>query len=301
MGLMVAVNVICSGIIAVLLVELARHACRTAAGPVFALVFYLACYEVFQWIHFVLTDLVFCAASLIPFYLVVRPLIVRRERVRWPALFLSTVVALLTRPPGVLLVPFILFVVLVLMKRSVSAKVAAAVIFLVVVAALVVRTAAVYDPANWPFRFIKPKIVEFSNREKTGEVIYDRRESFRPPPRTPADHLVIVGDRFVRFFQITTSSFSRVHNAINLAYFLPLYALGVAGIFFAFRNGQGQKELVIAILMWIGIFAFLHALTSLDFDWRCRAPLMPHFILLAACGLDGLALRWFPGAAESAR
>jgi len=43
--------------------------------------------------------------------------------------------------------------------------------------------------------------------------------------------------------------------------------------------------------MWIGVFALFHALTVLDFDWRYRTPLMPHLIVLAACGADVLAAR----------
>jgi hypothetical protein len=302
MGVMVALNVVCSGIVAALLFDLACRASRSFIGPLFALLFYLASYEVFQWMRFVLTDLLFCATGFIVFYLAARRIIIEGEPFRPLLLTVTLLVALFSRPPGVLLVPLVIFVELVLVRRRVRPGVATAIIVVAAVAVLFVRTAAVHDPARWPLRFVKPKLVEFSAREKTGEVVYDRRETFRPRPRTPADHLLIVADRFVRFFQVTTSGFSRVHNLFNIVWFLPLYALALFGVIQGLRGADARRRsLVIALLMWIGLFALLYALTSLDFDWRSRTPLIPHLILLAVCGADALATRWFRGAAEPTR
>lgn len=71
-----------------------------------------------------------------------------------------------------------------------------------------------------------------------------------------------------------------------LLYFIPLYGLGIVAVW----KGR-PRAFVAALLMWIGVFALFHALTVLDFDWRHRMPLMPHFIALAACGADVLAAR----------
>jgi hypothetical protein len=156
-----------------------------------------------------------------------------------------------------------------------------------------VRTAVVQDPARWPLRFLQPRMVEFSGREKAGEVMQDRKESYRPPPHTMADHLVIQGDRFVRFFQVTAPTNSRRHNLINLAFFVPLYSLGLIGAAAGLAGrDRRRRNVVIALLLWIGVFAFFHALTILDYDWRFRLPLLPQMIFLATCGVDALAARW---------
>ena len=301
MMVMMFVNVVCSALTAVLLVSVVRHAARWRWAWIVALLLYLACWDLWSWVSYILTDVVYTLVAFVPFVLVARRILIENEPFR-PVLYaVALLVAVFTRPEGSVLVPLAVFAELVLVRRRISGRTAAAIIVLAAVAALVVRSAVVHDPARWPFRFVKPKIVEFSNREKTGEVIMDRKESFRPPPRTATDHAVIVVDRFARFFQITTSGFSRLHNAINLCYLTPLYLFGVVAVIGAFRGDDRRRSLVIALLMWLGIFAFLHALTVLDYDWRFRSPLMPHFVLLAVCGVDALMIRWRRGAAAPAR
>jgi hypothetical protein len=289
MEIMVGLNVLCSGVIAVLLVEVARRASRSPVAPAVALLLYLGCYEVFLWTPFVLTDPLFAALSFIPFVLMARRILIPDEPQRLGLLVPSLLLAVFSRPPGVVLIPLVLFVELVLVRRRVGRALAMVIIVFAALTALFVRTAAVHDPGQWAFRFIKPKIVEFSEREKTGEVVYDRKETFRPPPRSATDHVVIVGDRFVRFFQFTSRGYSRSHNLVNAAYFIPLYGLALLGIVQAFRaEDRRRRSLVIAILVWIGMFAYLYALTSLDYDWRSRMPVMPHFILLASFGVEVL-------------
>ena len=289
LGIMIAVNVVSSGVVAVLLVDLVRRSSRSVAAPVVALVLYLGCYETIQWMRFVLTDPLFCALSFVPFYLLGRRILMEGEPRRPLLLTIFVLLAAFTRPPGLVLIPLVLFGELVLVERRVSAKSAATVIAVVAAAVLFARTAVMNDPARWPFAFGKKKIVQFSASEKRGEVVDGRRETFRPPVRSAIDHAIIVADRFARFFQVTTSGFSRAHNLVNAVYFTPLYGLGAIGVWDTFRRGDRQRRaVVVALLTWIGVFAFFWALSVLDFDWRYRAPLMPQFIALAALGADAL-------------
>jgi hypothetical protein len=295
MAIMIAVNVISSGVVAVLLVDLVQRASRSAAAPLVALLFYLACYEVIQWMCFVLTDPLFCAASFVPFYLLARRILIKGEPRRPLLLAIFVLLAAFIRPPGIVLVPLVIFGELVLVERRITPRAAAAIIAVTMAALFFVRTAVMDDPARWPFAFGKSKIVQFSAIEKRGEVVDGRRETFRPPVRSAFDHAVIVADRFVRFFQVTTSGFSRAHNLVNAVYFAPLYALGAIAVV------RRRDAFVAALLVWIGTFALFYALTVLDFDWRYRGPLMPHFIALAAVGVDVLAGRSSPGGAGRSR
>jgi len=70
--IIVALNVACSGVIAVLLVDLVRRTTRSVIAPAFALLMHLGCYEIFSWLKFVLTDPFFCMTAFVPFYLVAR-------------------------------------------------------------------------------------------------------------------------------------------------------------------------------------------------------------------------------------
>lgn len=300
-AIMVALNVICSGVVAVLLVDLVRRSTRSPAAPVVALLLYLASYEVFQWLPMILTDPIFCAVSFVPFYLLARR-IVGDEPPRTILLAASLLLALFTRPPGILLVPLVLFVELVLIRRRVSVKSAAAVILVIAAVTLVVRSAVVDDPARWPFPFVRPILSWISMREKAGEVVMDRKETYRRPARNAADHAVIVADRTGRFLQFASPAYSRAHNIGNVLWFVPVYALGAIGIVDGLRrSGRRRRSLVVALLVWIALFAYFYGLSVLDYDWRFRTPLIPHFILLAACGFDALAMRWHRGDAEPAR
>ena len=266
MILMIAVNVISSGFVAVMLVDLVQRASGSVVAPIVAWVFYVASYEVVQWMRFVLTDLLYTAVAFAVFYFVARD----GPRRRLLLAFL-VLLAIFIRPPGIVLVPLVLL-------SELRARVAATIVVVVAAIAFLIRTAIIDDPARWPFAFFRSKVVQFSTIEKRGEVIDGRRETFRPPPRSPVDHAVIVVDRFARFFQFTTSGFSRAHNIVNAIWFIPIYALGIFAI-------VRRRALTGLTVMWIAVFALFHALTVIDFDWRHRTPLIPHFIVLAAMGL----------------
>jgi len=289
---MVAFNVICSGLLAVLMVDIARRSAHSAVTALAALLLYVCCYESLQWMPFIVTDPMFGIIAFVPFAIVARRILDPREPARPLLLAMSLAVACFTRPPGVLLVPLVLFVELVLVQKRVRARSAAIFIVAAALAAIFVRTAIVYQPALWPTRFIKPKIEEFSGREKKGEVVYDLKESYRTPPRTPIDHVVIEADRFVRFFQFITPAYSRAHKLLNSIYFVPVYALAVIGLVGGLRGDPRRRAFVIALAMWIGIFALFQALTVLDYDWRFRLPVLPQCALLAACGVDAIVVWW---------
>jgi len=292
---MMFVNILCSALTAVLLVDLVRRATRWRGAWVFALISYLVCWDIWSWLPFVVTDVMYTLVAFVPFALVARRLIIDGEPFRPFLLTASLVIVFFTRPPGIVIIPLVLFVELVFVRRRVRGRTAALTIMAAAVLALLVRTAVVQDPARWPFRFLQPKLVEFSGREKAGEVMQDRKESYRPPPHTMADHVAIESDRFVRFFQVTAPTNSRRHNLISLVFFVPLYSLALLGAGAGLAGCDRHRiNLVITLLVWIGVFAFFHALTILDYDWRFRLPLLPQMILLAACGADALAARWRP-------
>lgn len=292
---MVTFNVICSGLLAVMIVDIARRSARSARSAVAALaalLFYAGCYESLQWMPFIVTDPMFGIIAFVPFAIVARRILDPREPARHALLAVSLAVAVFTRPPGVVLIPLVLFVELVLVQKRVRPRSATIFIVAAALAAVFVRTAIVYQPDLWPTRFVRPKIEEFSGREKKGEVVYDLKESYRPPPRTPIDHVVIEADRFVRFFQFTTPGYSRAHKLLNSVYFVPLYALALIGLVTGLRAEPRRRAFVIALAMWIGIFALFQALTVLDYDWRFRLPVLPQCILLAACGVDAIVVWW---------
>jgi 4-amino-4-deoxy-L-arabinose transferase-like glycosyltransferase len=294
--IMVAVNVACSAGAAVLLVALMRRASASIAAMAVALAFYVTCFDVFLWMRWVLTDPLYSFVALAVFVLAARPIVEPGAPRRYALLAAALTFAVFTRPPGLVLVALTVVAALWFWPRATGGprlrRGLLAVVLIALAVAVAFRTWILHDPNRWPTDVLRPKIAEFAEREKTGEVLYDRKEAFRPPPRTYADHLVIEADRFVRFFQITAATHSRAHNAYNLLYFAALYLLGIFGAVHAFRSGdRRRRDLVRLTLLWIFGLAAYHALTVLDYDWRFRTPVMPQFMVLAAFGAEALLQR----------
>ncbi|MEO8382299.1 MAG: hypothetical protein ABI779_21745 [Acidobacteriota bacterium] len=291
-AVMVALNVVVGALTAVLLLWVVTFVTRSQLALGVALLFYVSAYDILAWLKFVLTDMVYSCIALAAFGValqgIMREKSTMRRRILLGVLLLASFI---TRPAGAILVPLVLLTEWMAVKRR-------APWLLLMVLALVVFFIRAYvydDMRRWPFDFMKPKLEEYALRESTGEVVWGRQESFRPPPSSVLDRLTIQTDRFVRFFQITTSGFSRAHNLINLGYYVPLYLLALLGVIGGFRSSDWRVCVAVqATVIWILGSAWFHAITILDFDWRYRLPVMPQLILLAAAGVDAIVRRFAP-------
>lgn len=293
--LILLVNLICSGVTAVLLVDLTWLVTRSVAASVAALLFYLTAFDIVSWARFILTDTVYASLALVSFFLVAKGIV--REgsaRRRRAGLAVSLLACCVTRPTGIALVPPALLTEFLFVPRAhaVGVRRRRAEAWLVIVsgilALVVVRVYVLQDVQRWPFEFMRSTLAELAARESRGEVVWGRVGTFRRPPETVQDHLVIQADRFVRFFQVTCSEFSPRHNVINVVYYGSLFSIGLIGVVHGLRSGGRRRLVVQAALLWIVGTAGFSALTVLDYDWRYRLPVMPQFILLAACGVDFL-------------
>ncbi len=295
MFLILIVNVFACATATMLLVDLVRRATHSSIACAVALALYLTSFDVQVWVGRILTDTLYTLIAFIPFYLLCRAFLDQPARGTKSWLPISILGAALSRPPGVLLVPLIAIAKSVLSPDATNVRRRRAIVLVFVgcaVVALLWRTWIVQDPTRWPFRFLDQRIAEFAEREKSGEVIYDRREANVAPPLTCIDHLEIQSIRFARFFQVTSSGFSRLHNLVSLASFGAMYLLAVIALISALRDGdRRRRSVVLAAILWIFALAFFHAITILDFDWRFRAPLIPHFVFLAGCGASVILSR----------
>ncbi|HUP60160.1 MAG TPA: phospholipid carrier-dependent glycosyltransferase [Thermoanaerobaculia bacterium] len=297
-GIILTFNVVCAAITAVLLVMTVRLVTSSVLAAAAALLFYLTAYDVLVWVKFVLTDPLYGVWTLATFYLLLRGVMdeppMKRRRL-W--LVLALVAGFITRPAGIVLPPLVILTEWLIVPRAGDApapkRAVVLLIFTAVVAGFVVRAALFQDIRRWPLERMRPILTEYAAREKTGEVVWDRRETFHRPPVTIGDHLLIQADRFVRFFQVTSSGFSRTHNLISLAYYTPLFLFGIVGALSGLRGRDSRRRaVVLAVLLWIFGTALMHAVTILDFDWRYRLPVVPQLILLAACGVGALGGGW---------
>jgi hypothetical protein len=54
---------------------------------------------------------------------------------------------------------------------------------------------------------------------------------------------------------------------------------------------RGARDVGFAAVGAILLYAIFHAMMHVDYDWRYRIPVLPHLILLAACGFSDARLR----------
>jgi hypothetical protein len=295
--LMLVVNVACAAATAVLLAGIVRKATSSLAAAVVALGAYVGCFDVFHWVGFLLTDHVYTMISMIAFWLVLRGVDPdARNRFRRVTLWLAVVLATVARPVGVVLLPVVTLTEWMRGRRE-KGSWRAMWLFIIAggVAAFMVHAYFFQDMGRWPTQWLRPKLQEYAALEHSGEVMRGHREMFHRPPITMTDHVMIEVDRFVRFFQITSITFSRPHNVVAVVYYVPLYALMLLGIFDGLKSSDGRcRVLVHTALLWLVAMDFFCAATNLDYDWRYRLPLMPQIILLAACGFEAVMRRFLP-------
>ncbi|HEX7681291.1 MAG TPA: hypothetical protein VF713_24350, partial [Thermoanaerobaculia bacterium] len=211
------------------------------------------------------------------------------------ALAVVTLLAGVTRPVGFVLIPLVILTEWFFVQRAEKSnrRVLWALVGSGIVVAFVVHAYFFQDMRRWPFEWLRPKLQYWAAREHAGEVVFDHHESFERPPVTMLDFVVIQSDRFVRFFQFTSSSYSSRHNLISVVYYVPLYVLALIGIVDSLRGGDRRRSAVVqASLFWLVAMVALSAVTILDYDWRYRLPLMVQIILLGSCGVDVLVRRY---------
>lgn len=287
-------NVVCSAATAVLVVSLARLATGSTAAAWAAFLFYAGSFDVFYGNGTVMTDPLYILFGTAVLVLTARPILTGVPPRSILPLTVLVLLAVFSRPTGIVNVLPVLVAVIAFWPRrdghglSVRGR---RLLWTVVAVALAggvaIRTYVAEDPSRWPFDLFRPKVEQLIGREKGGEVVLGRASTFRPPAASYSDHLLLAGDRFVRFFQFLCSEFSARHNWINGLYYGPLYVLGILGVVNAIRTkDRKHRELVLLLLLWVGVFAWFHALTTLL--WRYRTPLLPQMIVLAAYGVDAL-------------
>src|SRR3954470_18961901 len=106
-AIMLALNVICAAITAVVLVKLVRDVTGSTVAAAAALLFYIVAYDVFIWIGWLLTDHIYTMLSVIVFALLVRGIAGDSARNRFRALKMygALALAVVTRPVGFVLLP----------------------------------------------------------------------------------------------------------------------------------------------------------------------------------------------------
>lgn len=284
---LIALNVLALGGTAALVVRASFIATGSVAAAWAALLLFVACFDLLHWGAFVLSDATFILVSFAVFALAADRIL--RRAGSWAPVFALACVAAFYRPPGVILLPAAAWAWF-LARTSAGAlrKVATAAAAAAGGAGSVLFAWVMQQPERWPVPMLAGTVKATAAQYAAGEVVSARPETFHADPRSVADFASITADRLVHFFVFSASDFSLGHTLANAAFFLPAYALGglalAAGATGRGGFSSGQRDVQLAAAAFILLTAGFHALLQVDFDWRYRAPILPHLILLAAAG-----------------
>jgi hypothetical protein len=124
-----------------------------------------------------------------------------------------------------------------------------------------------------------------------GVVVMERPDTFVAPALTISSAVALTLRKWAYFFSPWLPGYSGRHVAINLLWFVPLYAAIVLAVWRA-----PNRFMVHVLVLYVGLLSGFHALQELDFDQRYRIPALPAMVILA-----GLSVPWLSDAGAPTR
>ena len=257
---------------------------------------FAASFDVLQWVPRVGSDSIFLLFAYLVFLMEAHRILDGRGL--WSPVFAASAAASLFRPTGIVLFPISLWSFTLSRTRAQPKARARLLLLLLLLAFAAAAALALFwqDAARWPFGFAAGEVEAIARGYGEGQVVWDRRETYHAPPAALADYWRISLDRFLHFFAPGAAAYSPAHWAAQALFFAPVYLLGgwftvqlargKAGL------GHRESDACFAAIGAILAYAVFHGVVQIDYDWRYRIPVMPHFILLAACGVSLLAKPW---------
>lgn len=293
-GALVLLNFIAHVALGAVLVRLACRAAGALAGW-FALILFLGCYDLLQWVNFVLSDATFVLLAFTTFTLAARRIL--GDARGWLKVAVPALAGIFYRPTGIVLLPDLLWSFYLSRRADLPPPRALvlAILALLVGGGVLAFAWLMQDPGRWPFQALSGAFRIVAQGYAEGEVISARFETYHAPPAALLDYVLISGDRFLHFFAPGAAGYGAAHWIVSAGFLLPCYALAIWLLASLWRKDSAfaapERKLFAAAAGAVFAYASFHALVQIDFDWRYRTPIIPHLILLAAGGAADLARR----------
>ncbi|HYI41349.1 MAG TPA: hypothetical protein VE053_13625 [Allosphingosinicella sp.] len=282
----------------VLVVKLAVRTTASGIAGWGALLLFLASFDLLMWVPFALSDSTFVFLAFLIFTLAARRILDSTRS--WLAVLGPAAAGIFYRPTGMVLIPDLLWALYLSRTgtRRLGRGAALALLGAGIAAAAIAFAWFIQDPGRWPLDSLAGAFRAVAAEYALGEVVSARSETYHAPPQALVDYILISADRFAHFFAIGAAGYSPAHWLVQLAFFLPCYALAgwLAVALWRGRTAFGalERKVFLAAFGAVISYAVFHALVQVDFDWRYRTPILPHLILLAAGGLADLVKRRAP-------
>lgn len=306
----VALNLALAIAMAFMVLRLVERLTASRLLVVGAGVAFLAAFELWLWIPYVLSDVSFMFLTFSAFYVLGLDAMRGGQRPLWRGAFplALAALALLYRPAGL---PLAILVVIALVfgprlkaisatARIATARWTALVLLALIAVAVVVDAALMANPGTWPFPFLSGWIRELSHEYRLGVVIFGRPTTFHSSPSGLLDYVWLNIDRLRSFFVFSADGFSSPHNLANTVFFVPVYSGWVVAVVSLLRSRSRFSwaswwatafGTLFVVLFWV-----FHSLQYIDYDWRYRLPCLPMLVMLGGIGwnevINLLRARW---------
>ena len=175
------------------------------------------------------------------------------------------------------------------LSANAKRRIVPAIVALILVA-IAIHAAMMQDLSLWPAERAPGWLEGLRDNYHAGVIVNGRPQVNVPPPEHYADFVAIMFRRWAYYFAITMPGYSTRHMILNVVYYVPAYALALAGILFRPPDARRSTATMLMLLMILLTSAF-HGMLTIDFDHRYRLPILPALITLAAIGSAEAAAR----------
>jgi hypothetical protein len=286
---LIIINILAIAGVGTLVTRLSVRLFDTPIAGWASLALYAVCHDIWKWSPYVLSDPSFLLFAYCVFLMEGRRLL--QPAKSWLPVFGASAAATLFRPTGIVLFPVTAWSFLLSRTRATptARSLLLAGLFAAGIAAALLFGWFMQDPGRWPVGFASVAIRKIADGYAAGQVVWDRVATYHAPPHALADFWAITLDRFVHFFALGPSEYSAAHWVIQSIFYGPVYAFSAyfMVILLAGKSALSKEKQSICYVAAgaIILYAFFHAMIQVDYDWRYRIPILPHFVLLASGGV----------------
>lgn len=235
------------------------------------------------WPHYVLTDTIFTAFVGLTIFVVIRN--ISEGAAFTPLLLLCLLMVLLTRPTSVPVVAAFAISVVLTNKAFVIGKWLSLGGICITIAVSAFAYGILMDVVL-SGGIQNRQLLFMAEMVSKGVVIHDRPDTFvtMAPGTWEVSKLFLL--RFWTFFSPLASTFSTLHNLLNLALFGFIFCSFAVWLFAPHVPDSRLRSGAIVMLVLVTCVALFHSATLIDFDWRYRYPMIAPLLLFSAIGLE---------------
>ena len=309
---MLGFNLFCDVLTAFLILTIVWKSTQKVLPLVLVGILYALSFEICLWLPYILTDVCFMFLSFLVLSLSFMSSTTKEKKHAlwlWIVTVLVVLLSMAFRPGVIQLFTFFVFAFIIYFKINATdseVRVAFARNFgLLFVAFAILGIFSFAYIMQDPLRLFFDSLIDYAaswrkyyirGEELKGVVVFNRPYTYHNTPASLLDYVLIILDKFLHFFSISTKAYSLKHKILNYLIFVPTYGLIIISLIELFRKRSKLSSEVWILTFLSAIFVLIFAIVSLNnnlgSDWKYWLPCIPPLIVLAGIGSMQLRRYW---------